>query len=147
MSKPYLKAIHFRSPDSAILLGKNDSDRKFLCNFFAKNCSYKSFDVKTTDDLILLVSSKSITLKSFTELLLNKLLTCCNFPSIVVMLLCFGFPGVPITSSNHAVIFSWKARTTFEVPFLLRWGCAKELNQGQILTKIADIIWFYHPQT
>ena len=147
MSKRYLKAIHFGSTDSVILLGKKDSDRKFLCNFFAKNCSYKSFDVKTTDDLILLVSSKSITLKWFTELLLNKLLTCCNFPSTVVMLLCFGFPGVPITSSNHAVIFSWKARTTFEVPFLLRWGCAKELNHGQILTKIADIIWFYHPQT
>ena len=73
MSKPYLKAIHFRSPDSAILLGKNDSDRKFICNFFAKNSSYKSFDVKTTDDLVLLVSSKSITFKSFTELLLNKL--------------------------------------------------------------------------
>ena len=140
MSKQYLKAIHFRSPDSAILLGKIDFDRKIQCNSFAKNCSYKCFDVKTTDDLILLFSSKSITLKSFTELLLNKLLTCCNFPSIVVMLLCFGFPGVPITSSNHAVIFSWKARTTFEVPFLLRWGCAKELNHGQILTKIADII-------
>ena len=139
MSKPYLKVIDFRSPDSAILLGKNDSDKKSLCTFFAKNCSFKFFDVKTTDDLILLVSSKSITLKSFTELLLNKLLTCCNFPSIVVMLLCFGFP-VPITSSNHAVIFSWKARTTFELPFLLRWGCA-ELNQGQILTKIADSIW------
>ena len=147
MSKPYLKAIHFRSPDSANLLGKNDSDRKLLGNIFAKTSSYKSFDVKTIDDLVLLVSSKSITFKSFTELLLNKLLTCCNFPSIVVMLLCFGFPGVPITSSNHAVIFSWKARTTFEVPFLLRWGCAKELNHGQILTKIADIIWFYHPQT
>ena len=65
MSKPYLKPIHFRSPDSAILLGKNDSARKFLCNSFAKNCSYKSFDVTTTDDLILLASSKSITLKSF----------------------------------------------------------------------------------
>ena len=147
MSKPYLKAIHFRWPDSAIFLGKNDSDRKFLCSFFAKNCSNKSSDVKTTDNLILLVSSKSITLKWFTELLLNKLLTCCNFPSTVVMLLCFGFPGVPITSSNHAVIFSWKARTTFEVPFLLRWGCAKELNHIQILTKIANIIWFYHPKT
>ena len=87
MAKPYLKAIHYRSPDSVILLGKNDSDRKFLFNFFAKNCSYKSFDVKTTDDLILLVNAKSITLKSFMEMLLNKLLTCCNFPSIVVMLL------------------------------------------------------------
>ena len=65
MSNPYLKAIHSRSPDSAILLGENDSDRKFLCNFFARNCSNKSFDVKTTDDLILLASSKSITLKSF----------------------------------------------------------------------------------
>ena len=73
--------------DSANLLGNNDSDRKFLCNFFAKKCSYKSFDVKTTNDLILLISSKSITLKSFNELLLNKLLICCNFPSIVVMLL------------------------------------------------------------
>ena len=71
----------------AILLGKNDSDREFLCNFFAKNCSCKSFDVKTTDDLISLISSRSITLKSFTELLLNKLLPCCNFPSIVAMLL------------------------------------------------------------
>ena len=146
MSKPYLKAIHFCSPDSAILLGKNDSDRKFLCNFFAKKCSYKSFDVKTTNDLILLVSSKSITLKSFTELLLNKLLTCCNFPSIVVMLLCFGFPGVPITSSTTR-LYSHGKQKAFEVPFLSRWGCAKELNQGQILTKIADIIWFYHPQT
>ena len=87
MYKPYLKAMHFHSPDSAILPGKNDSDKKFLCNFFAKNCSYKSLDVKTTDDLILLVSSKSITLKSFTELLLNKLLTCYNVSSIVVMVL------------------------------------------------------------
>ena len=78
--------IIFCSPDCAIFLGENDSDRKLLCNFFAKNCSYKSLDVKTTDDRILIVSSKSITLKSFTELLLNRLLTCCNFPSIVVML-------------------------------------------------------------
>ena len=72
MSKPYPDAIHFRSLDSVILLGKNDSDRRFMCNVFAKNCSYESFNVKTTDDLILLVSSKSITLKSFTELLLNS---------------------------------------------------------------------------
>ena len=72
MSKPYLDAIHFRSLDSVILLGKNDSDIKFLFNFFAKNCSYESFNVKTTGDLILLVSSKSLTLKSFTELLLNN---------------------------------------------------------------------------
>ena len=89
----------------AILLGKNDSDREFLCNFVAKNCSYKSFDVKTTDDLISHVSSKSVTLKSFTGLLLNKLVTCCNFPSILLWL------------SNHAVIISWKAGTSFEVPF------------------------------
>ena len=40
-----------------------------------------------------------------------------------------------------------ESKTAFEVPFLLRWGCAKELNQGQILTKIAGIIRFYHPQT
>ena len=122
MSKLYLKAIHFHSLDSAILLGENDPDRKFLCNFFTKNCLYKSFDVKTTDDLILLVSSKLITLKLFTELLPQKLLTCCKFPSLVVMLLW------PITISNHAVIFSWKAKTTFEVTFVLRWGCAKELK-------------------
>ena len=84
----YVQIIPQGNPFSAILLGKNDSDRKFLCNFFAKNCLYnKSFDVKTTDDLILLVSSKSITLQSFTELLLNKLLTCSDFPSIVAMLL------------------------------------------------------------
>ena len=87
MSKPYLKAIHFRSPDSVILLEKNNSDRKFLFNFFAKNCSYKSFDVKTTDDLILLLNAKSITRKSFFELQLNKFLTCCNFPYIVVKLI------------------------------------------------------------
>ena len=54
MSKPYLKAIHFHSPDFVILLGKNDSDRKFLCNFFAKN--FKSFDVKTTDILFYLLA-------------------------------------------------------------------------------------------
>ena len=52
MNKPNLKAIHFRSPDSVILIGKNDSDRKFLENFFGKNCLYKSFGVKTSDDLI-----------------------------------------------------------------------------------------------
>ena len=116
MSKPYLKVIHFRSPDSVILPGKNDSDRKFLCNFFAKNCSYKSFDVRTINDLILLINSKSITLKSFIELLLNKLLTCCNFPSIVVIAF----------QPRDAVTFSWwKVGTSFEVPFLLRWGCTK----------------------
>ena len=54
---------------NVILLRKNNCDRKSLCNFFAKNCSYKSFDVKTKDDLILLVSSKSATLKLSTELL------------------------------------------------------------------------------
>ena len=52
MNKANLKAIPFCSPDSVILLGKNDSDRKLLGNFFGKNYSYKSFDVKTSDDLI-----------------------------------------------------------------------------------------------
>ena len=103
---------------------RNDSDRKFLCNYFAKNC-YKSFDVKTTDNLILLVSSKSITLKWFTELLLNKLLTCCNFPSTVVLLLCFGFPALPITSFNHAVIFSWKAKQLLRYHFFQDGGAQK----------------------
>ena len=110
---------------NVILLRKNNCDRKSLCNFFAKNCSYKSFDVKTKDDLILLVTSKSITLKWFTELLLKKLLTCCNFPSTVVMLLCFGFPGVPITSSNHAVIFSWKAKQLLRYHFFQDGGAQK----------------------
>ena len=128
MSKSYLKVIHFRSPYSVILLGENDSD-----SFFAKNCLHKSFDIKTSYDLILLVSSKSITLKSLTELLLKKLLTCCNFSSLVAML---GFPRLPISSRNHALIISWKARTSFEVPFLLRWQCTKELSQGQVLTKM-----------
>ena len=52
MNKPNLKSIHFRSPDSVILIVKSDSDRKLLGNFFGKNSSYKSFDVKTSDDLI-----------------------------------------------------------------------------------------------
>ena len=101
MSKPYLKAIHFGSPDSVIWLRKKNSDRKFLCNFFAKNCSYRSFDIKTTDDLILLASSKSITLKLFTELLLSKPLTCCNFPSIVIVLLWIS------TSTSKLVLTTW----------------------------------------
>lgn len=87
MSKSYFKEIRFRSPDSVISLGKNHSDRLFVGNFFIKNYSYKVFDVKTTDYLILLIKARSVTLKSFIELLLSKLLTRCNFPSIVVMLL------------------------------------------------------------
>ena len=40
-----------------------------------------------------------------------------------------------------------ESKTALEVPFLLRRGCEKVLNQGQILTTIAGIIRFYHLQT
>ena len=146
MSTPYLKAISFCSSDSVILLRKNNSDRKFLCNFFARNCLYKTFDVRTTDHLILFINSKSITLKSFIERLLSKILTSCNFPSIVVMLLQISTSTSNYSQPRDAVIFSWKSEASFELPYYLRWECTEQLNQGQAITKILILFDFPTPK-
>ena len=52
MPKCSFKAIYFCSPDSENLLGKIDTDRKFLPVF-----SFNSSDVKTTENLILFFNS------------------------------------------------------------------------------------------
>ena len=138
MSKPYLKAIHFHSPDFVILLGKNDSDRKFLCNFFAKNFLCKSFDVKTFDNLILFVSSNSITLNSFTEMLLNKLLTCCNLPSIIVMLVWLS-TGTGYQSQPRGYILM-ESKNKFWSTFSFKMGVHKRVKSRSSPYKNADII-------
>ena len=149
MSKSYFKEIRFRSPDSVISLGKNHhSDRLFVGNFFIKNYSYKVFDVKTTDYLILLIKARSVTLKSFIELLLSKLLTRCNFPSIVVMLLYIATStGNQFQPLRYIIMKSKKNQLTSVLKFSIKIGMYKIIKSRSSSYKNANINQLYQPQT
>ena len=131
---------------NVILLGKNDCDRKSLCNFFAKNCSYKSFDVKTQMiSFYLLAQSQQLLNHLLSCLLLNKFLTCCNFPSIVVMMLKLSTSTGNKSQPRGYVLI--ESKNKFWGTFSFKMGVRKRVKSRSSPYKNADIISFYYPQT
>ena len=116
-----------------------------LCNFFAKNCSYKSFDVKTQMiSFYLLAQSQQLLNHLLSCLLLYKFLTCCNFPSIVVMKLKLSTSTGNKSQPRRYILI--ESKNKFWGTFSFKMRVRKRVKSRSSPYKNADIILFYYPQ-
>ena len=78
-------------------------------------------------------------------LLLNKFLTCCNFPSIVVMILKLSTSTGNKSQPRGYVLI--ESKNKFWGTFSFKMGVRKRVKSRSSPYKNADIISFYYPQT